>query len=292
MSEELKPLDLDTQGIIYARLTVGNNVEIGSCKAIREGLMVSLNDKELVERYVESYQRLVGARTTSNGFIDYPMPYWVNLHPDDRKRYRIGQLRRWFSSLEKGPQRFTTALDVSTDQRHDDSAFQVPLLTPQEHRNDDMNQRKTLLEFKRETRYVVFKLSDLNKYLGSQTFPPPGSNLMRAIMGVGEIIARGRSLDGKPPFNAVVVEQDWPEFDMVWDSIEKRMIRPNPPGLAQPYAIEGLENLNRRDLIEALEKVQKMYCEAVTELNKLRDIQVLKAHVEGVPLPKIEGPWW
>ena len=70
-------------------------------------------------------------------------------------------------------------------------------------------------EFKREPRYVVFKLKDIEKYLTQGE--------KDSLMCIGDEIACGRADDGKPPFNSVVVEQDWPEFEMVWDAIEARM---------------------------------------------------------------------
>ena len=70
-------------------------------------------------------------------------------------------------------------------------------------------------EFKREPRYVVFKLKDIEKYLTQGE--------KDSLMCIGDEIACARADDGKPPFNAVVVEQDWPEFEMVWDAIEARM---------------------------------------------------------------------
>ena len=50
--------------------------------------------------------------------------------------------------------------------------------------------------------------------------------------------------DGKPPFNAVVVEQDWPEFEMVWDAIEARMtanvkVTGSPALSASPCGLPG-----------------------------------------------------
>lgn len=70
-------------------------------------------------------------------------------------------------------------------------------------------------QFKREPRYVVFKIKDINAYLSAAQID--------ALQTAGETIAAGRAIAGKPPFNAVVVEQDWPEFEMVWDAIEARM---------------------------------------------------------------------
>ncbi|MCP5233595.1 MAG: hypothetical protein H6948_16210 [Zoogloeaceae bacterium] len=70
-------------------------------------------------------------------------------------------------------------------------------------------------DFKREPRYVVFKIKDIEKYLTQGE--------KDSLMCIGDEIACARADDGRPPFNAVVVEQDWPEFEMVWDTIEARM---------------------------------------------------------------------
>lgn len=71
-------------------------------------------------------------------------------------------------------------------------------------------------EFKREDRYVVFKISDTRKYL-SPSQDAQLRHLYAEVLG-------GRILDGKQGLNCVVVEKDWPEYDMVWESIEKRMM--------------------------------------------------------------------
>lgn len=76
-------------------------------------------------------------------------------------------------------------------------------------------------EFKREARYIVFKLADMEKYVSQTGFD--------AVMKVGAAIALGRTIDRKPPFNAVVVEQDWPEFEPVWAMIEARMAGQDTP---------------------------------------------------------------
>lgn len=70
-------------------------------------------------------------------------------------------------------------------------------------------------EFRREPRYVVFKIKDIQAYLNIAQID--------ALQTAGETIAAGRALEGKPPFNAVVVEQDWPEFEPTWAAIEARM---------------------------------------------------------------------
>ena len=70
-------------------------------------------------------------------------------------------------------------------------------------------------EFRREPRYVVLKLKDVCKYLDPID--------KEVLMDIGNKVAKGRRNDGKPPFNAVVVEQDWPEFELAWAAIEARM---------------------------------------------------------------------
>lgn len=70
-------------------------------------------------------------------------------------------------------------------------------------------------EFKREPRYVVFKIKDALDHLSACE--------LDRLQEIGEKIAAGRSADDKPPFNAVVVEQDWPEFDVAWQMIQDRV---------------------------------------------------------------------
>lgn len=70
-------------------------------------------------------------------------------------------------------------------------------------------------QFKREWRYVVFKIKDIHAYLSDAQ--------IEELQIAGETIAIGRANAGKPMFNAVVVEQDWPEFEPTWNAIEARM---------------------------------------------------------------------
>ena len=87
-------------------------------------------------------------------------------------------------------------------------------------------------EFVREPRYIVFKLKDIDKYLTQGE--------KDSLMCIGDEIAFGRNHDGKPPFNAVVVEQDWPEFEPTWAAIEARMASYNAgvTGLAPEQEVE------------------------------------------------------
>jgi hypothetical protein len=62
---------------------------------------------------------------------------------------------------------------------------------------------------------VVFKIKDIHAYLNTAQID--------ALQTAGDTIAVGRAIAGKPPFNAVVVEQDWPEFASTWEAIEARM---------------------------------------------------------------------
>lgn len=72
-------------------------------------------------------------------------------------------------------------------------------------------------EFKREPRYMVLKIKDALAYLSACQ--------LDRLQEIGEAIAAGRAADGKLPLNAVVVEQDWPEFDPTWAAIELRVLQ-------------------------------------------------------------------
>jgi len=72
-------------------------------------------------------------------------------------------------------------------------------------------------KFHRENRYIVFKLSDVEKYLGK-------SGISRLAEFTNYIDYR-RSTKNKDPLACVVVESDWPEYEPTWAAIEARMLR-------------------------------------------------------------------
>ena len=83
-------------------------------------------------------------------------------------------------------------------------------------------------EFKREDRYTVFKLSDVERYL---------TNADRAHLAMmkNEIDA-GRDCANKPPFKGLIVESDWPEYEPTWKAIEARVTGAQPaPSFADAY---------------------------------------------------------
>ena len=73
------------------------------------------------------------------------------------------------------------------------------------------------IEFKREERYVVFKLTDLGNSLKGDE-----------IRQLAREYAEQRRLNGKSPLECVVVESDWPEYEPTWKAIEARMTGAQP----------------------------------------------------------------
>jgi hypothetical protein len=75
-------------------------------------------------------------------------------------------------------------------------------------------------EFKREDRYIVFKVSDVERYL---------TDADRAYLAMmkNEIDA-GRDCANKPPFKGLIVESDWPEYEPTWKAIEARVTGAQP----------------------------------------------------------------
>lgn len=68
-------------------------------------------------------------------------------------------------------------------------------------------------EFKREERYIVLKKTDLNKALTTDYW--------RHLEEICDTVNYFRGLKG--PVECVVVEKDWPEYEVVWKLIEDRM---------------------------------------------------------------------
>ena len=70
-------------------------------------------------------------------------------------------------------------------------------------------------EFKREERYIVFKVSDVAEHLTATE----ALHLARLY----EIQRVGRKEAGKSELECVVVEKDWPEYEQTWQAIEVRI---------------------------------------------------------------------
>ena len=69
-------------------------------------------------------------------------------------------------------------------------------------------------EFKKEDRYFVIKKNDAGNYLSSAEY--------NRLLDLLDDISTRRSDDKKAQLNCVVVESDWPEYNLVWDLIEYR----------------------------------------------------------------------
>ncbi len=78
----------------------------------------------------------------------------------------------------------------------------------------DPNCGSTAPIFQREERYITIKLSDATKYL------LPASVAMLRLMQLK--IDEAREQAGLPERVFVVVENDWPEYEPVWQSIKER----------------------------------------------------------------------
>ena len=96
-------------------------------------------------------------------------------------------------------------------------------------------------EFNREERYIVFKLSDVERYLTD-------ADRSHLAMMKNEIDA-GRDCANKPPFKGLIVESDWPEYEPTWRAIEARVTgaQPAPDGFAIVNAAHFLAVLDRED---------------------------------------------
>ena len=82
-------------------------------------------------------------------------------------------------------------------------------------------------EFTREDRYIVFKLSDVERYLTD-------ADRAHLAMMKNEIDA-GRDCANKPPFKGLIVESGWPEYEPTWKAIEARVTGAQPAQKAVAY---------------------------------------------------------
>lgn len=71
-------------------------------------------------------------------------------------------------------------------------------------------------DFAREERYVVFKIKDIVKYLHEVD--------REVISSIGDRLSLLRKADGKRPFVSLVIESDWPEYELAWAQIKARVV--------------------------------------------------------------------
>jgi len=89
-------------------------------------------------------------------------------------------------------------------------------------------------EFTREDRYIVFKLSEVERYLTD-------ADRAHLAMMKNEIDA-GRDCANKPPFKGLIVESDWPEYEPTWKAIEARVTGAQPaPSVLEGYKLVPIE---------------------------------------------------
>ena len=67
----------------------------------------------------------------------------------------------------------------------------------------------------REDRYLVFKRKDIEEYLTEDA--------KADLRSLASAMFQARSIAGKSKLKCVVIEDDWPEYEEVWDMIEKRV---------------------------------------------------------------------
>jgi len=112
-------------------------------------------------------------------------------------------------------------------------------------------------EFKREYRYQVIKLSDLER-------TPLSSKQKQTLLEVIQRVHDQRVSDGKGGLECVVVESDWPEYEPTWKAIEKRMSAPlsdqpdTRPGTPLMLTMETLDLWHQIIHDESLERGDRL----------------------------------
>lgn len=94
---------------------------------------------------------------------------------------------------------------------------------------------KTMGDFERQERYYVIKLTDAEAAL-----PDDEHRKLTHIMNT--VSNHRESVVGKEPLVCAVIESDWPEYEKVWEMIEKRMsiVPDGKPVFTQAMADAGV----------------------------------------------------
>ena len=123
--------------------------------------------------------------------------------------------------------------------------------------------------FKREDRYIVFKVADLGNSL-------KGDEIHR----LAREYAEQRRLKGKEPLDCVVVESDWPEYEPTWRAIEAR--------------VTGTQNVPEESCVQVAARIMsiKLIQERNELLEALKEIMPFTATMAiGCRGDKCREPW-
>ena len=138
--------------------------------------------------------------------------------------------------------------------------------------------------FEREPRYLVIKVNDALANLSSSE--------IYALSEMGEKITKGRSSAGKLPLVAVVVEQDWPEFELVWEMIKARITGKGNDArrvVACLNACEGISTECIEDHTLQIKELWPQYDNAVRQRDEMLAFCELVASEFGYLLDNFKG---
>lgn len=131
--------------------------------------------------------------------------------------------------------------------------------------------------FEREPRYLVIKVNDALAHLSSSE--------IYALGEMGEKITNGRSSAGKLSLVTVVVEQDWPEFELVWEMIKARVTGKGNDArrvVACLNACKGISTDNLEDNLPVKDLADR-YNAVLEQRDMLLDVlkQIAKVEIHG-----------
>lgn len=74
--------------------------------------------------------------------------------------------------------------------------------------------------FERQERYLVIKMKDMFEAVQAGFL---GMSTPTTLIRIMDSLEAYRLTRGRSPLLTAVVEEDWPEYEMVWQAIEQRM---------------------------------------------------------------------
>jgi hypothetical protein len=146
-----------------------------------------------------------------------------------------------------------------------------------------------MTNFQREKRYIVIKKTDLEAI---QISLAPVEK--QSFNNVLDELAKYRDVVGKAPLECVVVEKDWPEFELVWKLIEARMTGTQYPDIKLNHTTEELEQACENSFSNGVDAahagVQKVWCNDDTNVEVSMNIEWFEARSDSsVGIPDASG---
>lgn len=140
----------------------------------------------------------------------------------------------------------------------------------------------------REDRYIVIKKSDIESAIQSEDLTKQEAWNLKII---ARFVGHSRERRGKKPLQCVVVESDWPEYELVWNMIAAR-VDGSPGQQAKPVkfalsTLDGRIQTSKESVFNSQKEAEKALADLSAALSMKISLQIVPLYTAPALAPGV-----